>query len=115
MPKGRNVCVSPQLIHNNPSTYNFPDQFDPRRWLRGEGSEPNTYIPFGRGLHKCPGMKLAEYESRITSVLVLKALKLELVNGTLDQALAVDTLQYMSAGYPLIDAKYRQVRFEKRA
>jgi cytochrome P450 len=55
VPCGRFVAVSPHIVHRNAAVYPNPDVFDATRLSRGQGDVPNTFIPFGRGLHKVGG------------------------------------------------------------
>ncbi|KAB2617841.1 abscisic acid 8'-hydroxylase 4-like [Pyrus ussuriensis x Pyrus communis] len=47
-------------IHHNPEFFVDPHKFDPSRFELGV--KPNTFIPFGNGLHTCPGNEVAKLE-----------------------------------------------------
>ena len=66
IPHASVVSISPYLTHHDPDIYPNPDQWQPERWLE----EPDLakrvnsmgrlgYMPFGAGVHRCPGEKLA--------------------------------------------------------
>lgn len=66
IPQGSVVSISPYLTHHDPAVYQKADQWRPERWLE----EPDLakrvnsmgqlgYMPFGAGVHRCPGEKLA--------------------------------------------------------
>jgi cytochrome P450 len=50
---GHNFLVSPYVLHRDPVEWANPLEFRPERWLasRPEG----IYVPFGLGMHACPG------------------------------------------------------------
>ncbi|CAN6541845.1 unnamed protein product [Malus baccata var. baccata] len=47
-------------IHHNPEYFADPHKFDPSRFELGV--KPNTFMPFGNGLHTCPGNEVAKLE-----------------------------------------------------
>jgi cytochrome P450 len=114
LPKDRFFSVTPHMIHHNPETYPNPYQFDVTRWLGGEPGGPNTFVPFGRGPHKCLGSRLAEYEVRLFVALLLQKYKLKLKNVTPDVALDVDRIIWFSPGYPIPAGKDGEALFELR-
>nr|AJD25239.1 cytochrome P450 CYP707A99 [Salvia miltiorrhiza] len=63
IPKGWKVMPLFRNIHHNPEFFADPQKFDPTRF---EGApKPNTFIPFGSGVHSCPGNELAKLEMLI--------------------------------------------------
>ncbi|KAL2249621.1 UNVERIFIED_CONTAM: Abscisic acid 8-hydroxylase [Sesamum indicum] len=63
IPKGWKVMPLFRNIHQNPELFSNPQKFDPTRF---EGTlRPNTFMPFGSGVHACPGNELAKLEMLI--------------------------------------------------
>ncbi|KAL0438719.1 UNVERIFIED_CONTAM: Abscisic acid 8'-hydroxylase [Sesamum latifolium] len=63
IPKGWKVMPLFRNIHHNPEFFANPQKFDPMRF---EGTlRPNTFMPFGSGVHACPGNELAKLEMLI--------------------------------------------------
>ncbi|KAK4390559.1 Abscisic acid 8'-hydroxylase [Sesamum angolense] len=63
IPKGWKVMPLFRNIHHNPEFFPNPQKFDPTRF---QGTlRPNTFMPFGSGVHACPGNDLAKLEMLI--------------------------------------------------
>ncbi|KAL5709556.1 (+)-abscisic acid 8'-hydroxylase [Ranunculus cassubicifolius] len=85
IPKGWKVLPLFRTIHHSPTFFPQPDQFDPSRfevsyetqsskpfpqpininrshYVLQVSPNPNTYMPFGKGTHACPGSELAKLE-----------------------------------------------------
>ncbi|KAL8166027.1 hypothetical protein V2J09_007526 [Rumex salicifolius] len=60
IPKGWKVLPLFRNIHHNPEFFQDPHRFDPDRFE--VGWKPNIFMPFGSGVHACPGNKLAKLE-----------------------------------------------------
>lgn len=58
IPKGWKVLPLFRNIHHNPDFYPAPHNFDPSRFE--VTPKPNTFMPFGNGVHSCPGNELAK-------------------------------------------------------
>ncbi|RLN33739.1 abscisic acid 8' [Panicum miliaceum] len=60
IPKGWKVMPLFRNIHHNPDYFQDPHKFDPSRFQ--VAPRPNTFLPFGSGVHACPGNELAKLE-----------------------------------------------------
>ncbi|CAN6167200.1 unnamed protein product [Urochloa humidicola] len=60
IPKGWKVMPLFRNIHHNPDYFQDPHKFDPSRFQ--VAPRPNTFLPFGNGVHACPGNELAKLE-----------------------------------------------------
>ncbi|KAF2309816.1 hypothetical protein GH714_005254 [Hevea brasiliensis] len=60
IPKGWKVMPLFRNIHHNPEYFSDPEKFDPSRFE--VAPKPNTFMPFGSGVHACPGNELSKLE-----------------------------------------------------
>ncbi|EEF38770.1 abscisic acid 8'-hydroxylase 4 [Ricinus communis] len=60
IPKGWKVLPLFRNIHHNPNFFRDPHVFNPSRFE--VGPKPNTFMPFGNGVHACPGNEVAKLE-----------------------------------------------------
>lgn len=59
-PAGHTFLLSPYVVHRMPSIYERPAEFLPHRWEVGSQLRAHAgFLPFGDGLHTCPGRHLA--------------------------------------------------------
>ncbi|KAL6273725.1 hypothetical protein ACE6H2_024417 [Prunus campanulata] len=63
IPKGWKVLPLFRNIHHNPDFFVDPHKFNPSRFELG--INPNTFMPFGNGLHTCPGNEVAKLQMLI--------------------------------------------------
>ncbi|XP_027331128.1 abscisic acid 8'-hydroxylase CYP707A1-like [Abrus precatorius] len=63
IPKGWKAMPLFRNIHHNPEFFPEPQKFNPSRFE--VGPKPNTFMPFGSGVHACPGNELAKLETLI--------------------------------------------------
>eukprot|EP00268_Persea_americana_P006357 TRINITY_DN12307_c0_g1_i3.p1 TRINITY_DN12307_c0_g1~~TRINITY_DN12307_c0_g1_i3.p1 ORF type:complete len:476 (+),score=72.80 TRINITY_DN12307_c0_g1_i3:307-1734(+) len=63
IPKGWKVMPLFRNIHHNPEFFENPHKFDPSRFE--VSPKPNTFMPFGNGVHACPGNELAKQQMLI--------------------------------------------------
>uniref|UniRef100_A0A0A9DWV6 Uncharacterized protein n=1 Tax=Arundo donax TaxID=35708 RepID=A0A0A9DWV6_ARUDO len=60
IPKGWKVMPLFRNIHHSPDFFQDPQMFDPSRFA--VTPRPGTFLPFGSGVHACPGNELAKLE-----------------------------------------------------
>jgi hypothetical protein len=70
------ILLPTPFLHNDPETYRDPLRFDPDRFL-GKRPDPNTWIPFGGGVRRCPGAAFAHMELDIVLRTLLRELEFE--------------------------------------
>ncbi|GKV01548.1 hypothetical protein SLEP1_g14095 [Rubroshorea leprosula] len=63
IPKGWKVMPLFRNIHHNPEFFPDPQSFDPSRFE--VAPKPHTFMPFGKGVHACPGNELAKIQMLI--------------------------------------------------
>ncbi|XP_024979360.1 abscisic acid 8'-hydroxylase 4-like [Cynara cardunculus var. scolymus] len=79
IPKGWKVMPLFRNIHHNPEFFTDPGNFDPFRFENPP--KPNTYMPFGNGIHACPGNELAKLEMFVLLHHMLMKYRWELVGS----------------------------------
>lgn len=80
---GTEVALSQYALHHDPQLYPDPARFDPDRWLpdRAARLPKGAFIPFGAGVHHCPGYSFAETEIAIVAATVAARWRLVPVAG----------------------------------
>ncbi|HEX4103737.1 MAG: cytochrome P450 [Pseudonocardiaceae bacterium] len=80
---GTEVALSQYALHHDPHLYPEPARFDPDRWLPDRASmlPKGAFVPFGAGLHHCPGYSYAEAEIAIVAATVAARWQLVPVTG----------------------------------
>lgn len=69
---GHQFLVSPYVVHRDERNFEAAEMFRPERWFDPEVKRA-VYLPFGHGVHRCPGSELA--------MVVMVAVLLTLVDG----------------------------------
>lgn len=55
---GHHFMISPYVQHRDAEIFPDPTSFDPGRWVQ-PARAPGQYLPYGAGVHVCPGRHLA--------------------------------------------------------
>ncbi|KAL3505199.1 hypothetical protein ACH5RR_035040 [Cinchona calisaya] len=79
IPKGWKVMPLFRNIHHNPDFFTDPQRFDPSRFE--VAPKPNTFMPFGSGVHACPGNELAKLEMLVLIHQLVSKFRLEAVGS----------------------------------
>lgn len=79
IPKGWKVMPLFRNIHHNPDFFTDPQKFDPSRFE--VAPKPNTFMPFGSGVHACPGNELAKLEMLIVTHHLVSKFRWEVVGS----------------------------------
>ncbi|KAL2498267.1 Abscisic acid 8'-hydroxylase 4 [Abeliophyllum distichum] len=79
IPKGWKVMPLFRNIHHNPDFFVDPQKFDPSRFE--DVVKPNTFMPFGSGVHACPGNELAKLEILVMIHHLASQLRYEVVGS----------------------------------
>uniref|UniRef100_A0A0D9X8U1 (+)-abscisic acid 8'-hydroxylase n=1 Tax=Leersia perrieri TaxID=77586 RepID=A0A0D9X8U1_9ORYZ len=80
IPKGWKVMPLFRNIHHNPEYFQDPHKFDPSRFK--VAPRPSTFLPFGSGVHACPGNELAKLEILVLLHRLLTAYGWEIVGAS---------------------------------
>ncbi|XP_008670237.1 abscisic acid 8'-hydroxylase 3 [Zea mays] len=80
IPKGWKVMPLFRNIHHSPDYFQDPHKFDPSRFQ--VAPRPNTFLPFGSGVHACPGNELAKLEMLVLIHHLVTAYRWETVGSS---------------------------------
>jgi cytochrome P450 len=75
--RGECIEVWPWLLHRSSQYWSNPEQFNPERFLN-EPSNKWAYLPFSQGARACIGSKMAVWEIKTITVMVLREFDLAL-------------------------------------
>ncbi|XP_020597431.1 abscisic acid 8'-hydroxylase 3-like [Phalaenopsis equestris] len=79
IPKGWKVMPLFRNIHHNSKYFPEPQSFDPCRFMASP--KPNTFLPFGNGVHSCPGNELARIEMLVVIHHLVTKFRFEVVGS----------------------------------
>jgi len=86
IPKDSKLFVFTASTNYQDQHFPNPDVFDMDRYERGEYNLGNhTYLPWGLGAHECLGANLGLLTVMVVTAMILRQVKLELVNGRLPE------------------------------
>jgi cytochrome P450 len=107
------VAIVPYILHRHRTLWEEPDAFIPERFLpeRRAAVDRFAYLPFGAGPRVCIGASFALQEAVIVLANIVRAVRLDMVEGHKVQPLHRVTLRPHS-GLPMRLAK-RAGRAEK--
>jgi cytochrome P450 len=81
LPEGAVVAVSIFLLHHDPDLFEHPDEFIPERFLDAHAPSPGALVPFGGGVRRCLGARLAMLEIRTALASMLQRFELRPPQG----------------------------------
>ncbi|MFC4589591.1 cytochrome P450 [Sphaerisporangium corydalis] len=95
VPAGTLVCVSPWVLHRDPRYWQDADAYRPDRFApeRVALHLSHQYLPFGGGPRVCVGQHFAMAEATLVLAVILRRLRLELVEGFPVETEALVTLR----------------------
>jgi cytochrome P450 len=87
LPPGTVIILAAPFLHNDPDVYEDPTRFDPDRFLGGTADQPgrlvcgrpdpNSWIPFGGGMRRCPGAAFANMEMDVVLRTLLRQIAID--------------------------------------
>ncbi|KAI8971102.1 cytochrome P450 [Pilobolus umbonatus] len=93
--KGVGVQVNVLGTHLHPDLWNNPMEFRPERVVEEStkftGVNGVYYLPFGHGIHKCPGMNYSNMQQRVFLAILLSRYELSLSKGSLHTEYVITT------------------------
>ncbi len=93
IPKGAIIIVAPYLLHRDPRWWEAPERFEPTRFQGAAKPLPATYLPFGMGPRTCIGNHFALLEMTVALAVLVRAVRLDLVDQGAVRGHAMITLR----------------------
>ncbi|WP_328807269.1 cytochrome P450 [Paraburkholderia elongata] len=94
LPAGTELAYCQHALHRDPDLYSDPLTFNPDRWLDGTLTlPPGAFVPFGGGVHRCMGERLAMTEMITALATMLRRWRLELAPGQTVRTVAWATVR----------------------
>jgi cytochrome P450 len=83
IPAGSVVTIAPYVLHRHKTLWDQPDAFRPERFLPEERGRIDrfAYLPFGAGPRVCIGASFSLQEAVIVLATIIRAVRLDLVEG----------------------------------
>jgi cytochrome P450 len=83
IPKGSLVAIAPWVLHRHRRLWEAPEAFDPDRFMpdRRAAIDRFAYLPFGAGPRVCIGASFALQEAVVVLASVVRAARLDLLEG----------------------------------
>jgi cytochrome P450 len=83
IPKGSLVAIAPWVLHRHRRLWEAPEAFDPDRFMpeRRAAVDRFAYLPFGAGPRVCIGASFASQEAVVVLASVVRAARLDLLEG----------------------------------
>tara|TARA_R110002126_G_scaffold92954_20_gene220523 strand:+ start:1027 stop:2433 length:1407 start_codon:yes stop_codon:yes gene_type:complete len=98
--KGDRVVVSAYMTHRDPTLFENPEQFDPKRWIDKKAG-PFQYTPFSAGPRLCIGYQFAMLEMKLIVVRMMQRFRLSVVANSSIEADCQLTLR-PTKGMPMV-------------
>ncbi|KAF3438952.1 hypothetical protein FNV43_RR17227 [Rhamnella rubrinervis] len=99
IPKGWKVLPLFRNIHHNADFFTEPHTFNPSRFEVGL-KKPNTFMPFGNGVHACPGNEVAKLQMLIFIHHLLNNFRWEVVGSSASDAVQYKPFPVPNQGLP---------------
>src|SRR5215218_2479606 len=95
IPKGSLVAIAPWVLHRHRRLWEAPEAFDPDRFMPEQRAAIDrfAYLPFGAGPRVCIGASFALQEAVVVLASVVRAARLDLLEGHLVRPLHRVTLR----------------------
>lgn len=92
---GTQIVISPWYLHRHEKLWDRPHEFDPARFdtANGRACLRRAFLPFSAGPRVCPGAGFALLEGVVTLAILLRAFRIEPVEGRAPVPVAQITLR----------------------
>jgi cytochrome P450 len=109
--RGSLIVIAPYVLHRHRLLWNYPEDFDPSRFLGSARKEIDrfAYMPFGAGPRTCIGSTFAMQEATVVLATIVHHFRLELAPGHGVWPLLRVTLR-PAGGLPMIVQSRRRMR-----